>query len=337
MKGAEIMDKIYRALRVMEKGEEYKRSIVERQVEDLPEGELLIKVRYSSLNYKDALSCVGNKGVTRQYPHTPGIDAAGVVEASEDAAFQEGDEVIVTGYDLGMNIDGGFGEYIRVPAEWAVKRPEGLTLKESMMIGTAGFTATLSVHKLLLTVKKEDGEVLVTGGSGGVATIAAKILAKLGYQVVVSTGKVSTQKDPLMKLGIKDVISREEVEDTRGKPMLKSRWAGVIDTVGGNTLASVLKTVSYNGVVTTCGNVGGDRFESSVYPFILRGITLYGIDSVQCPRDHRVKIWNNLSGSWKPENLPAMTSTVSLEELDQKVTEMLEGKHAGRVVLQHRD
>lgn len=325
----------FRALRITEEEGVYNRAVLQRQKEDLPEGDVLVQVLYSSLNYKDALSCIGNKGVTRHYPHTPGIDAAGVVEHSTDPAFTTGEEVIVTGYDLGMNTDGGFGEYIRVPAAWVVKRPEGLTLKESMIYGTAGFTAALSVYKLLLSVKKEDGQVLITGGTGGVATIAAKILVKLGFEVVMATGKVDTQKDSLMKLGIKEVISREDAEDTKGKAMLKSRWAGVVDTVGGNTLASALKTTGYNGAVTTCGNVGGDHFESSVYPFILRSITLYGIDSVQCPMDLRLEIWHRLSGSWKSENLEAMTHTIGLEELDQHVVNMLEGGHSGRIILAH--
>ncbi|RQD69986.1 MAG: acryloyl-CoA reductase [Tindallia sp. MSAO_Bac2] len=329
------MSETFRAFRIVEEEGSFTRSIVQREKNELPKGDLLIKVLFSSLNYKDALSCIGNKGVTRNYPHTPGIDAAGIVEESQTEQFSAGDEVIVTGYDLGMNTDGGFGEYIRVPAEWAVKKPPNLPLEESMMFGTAGFTAALSVYKLLLSVNKDAGEVLVTGGTGGVATIASKILVKLGYNVVVTTGKADVQKDALMQLGVQKVLPREEVEDTEGKPMLKSRWAGVIDTVGGNMLASVLKTTAYNGVVTTCGNVGGDKFQSYVYPFILRGITLYGVDSVQCPRELRSEIWNLLSDSWKPENLDSMIKTIGLEALDQEVSEMLQGSHSGRAILKH--
>lgn len=325
----------FRAFRITEEKHGYKRAVVQQHKNDLPEGDVLIQVLYSSLNYKDALSSIGNKGITRQYPHTPGIDAAGVVEASTDPAFAPGDEVIVTSYDLGMNTDGGFGEYIRVPAPWVVKRPEGLTLKEAMIYGTAGFTAALSVYKLLMSVKKEDGDILITGGTGGVATLAAKILVKLGFDVVMATGKVDTQKETLMQLGIKELISRKDVEDTTGKPMVKARWAGVIDTVGGNTLASAIKSTRHNGAVTTCGNVGGDRFESSVYPFILRGITLYGIDSGQCPMDLRVEIWRRLAGDWKSENLEAMTQVIVLDELDQYVDKMLQGTSTGRLVLAH--
>ncbi len=329
------MEKSFKALRIIEEGDRYLRKIENRKVSDLPEGDTLIKVRYSSLNYKDALSSAGNKGVTRNYPHTPGIDAAGTIVTSSEKTFSEGEEVIVTGYDLGMNTEGGFGEYIRVPSKWVVKKPEGLNLKESMIYGTAGFTAALSVYKLTETVDKDAGEILITGGTGGVANIASKILVKLGYDVVVATGKVDSQKEELLKLGVKSVISRKEIQDEKGKAMLKSRWAGVIDTVGGATLGDVIKSVNYNGAVTTCGNVGGDKFESSVYPFILRGVTLYGIDSVQCPMDLRLKIWEKLAGPWKAENLQEMISIVKLEELEQKIDEMLAGKKAGRIILTH--
>lgn len=329
------MEKNFKALRIMKEGEGYVRRIEGRKISDLPEGDTLVKVQYSSLNYKDALSSIGNRGVTRDYPHTPGIDAAGIIVKSDNPKFSEGEQVIITGYDLGMNTDGGFGEYIRIPSEWIVKKPQGLDLKESMVYGTAGFTAALSVYKLTKTLDTDAGEILVTGGTGGVANIASKILVKLGYDVVVATGKVDSQKDELLNLGVKSVISREEVQDPKGKPMLKSRWAGVIDTVGGSMLGDVMKSIGYNGVVTTCGNVAGDKFESSVYPFILRGITLYGIDSVQCPMDLRLKIWEKLGGTWKAENLDAMVQLVSLEEVEKKIDEMLEGKKVGRVILKH--
>ncbi len=329
------MEKNFKALRIMEDGDQYRRKIENQKISDLPEGDTIVKVQYSSLNYKDALSSIGNKGVTRNYPHTPGIDAAGTIVESSNPKFTEGEEVILTGYDLGMNADGGFGEYIRVPSEWIVKKPEGLDLKESMVYGTAGFTAALSVYKLTETVDKEAGEILVTGGTGGVANIATKILVKLGYEVVVATGKVDSQKDELLGLGVKSVVSREEIQDPKGKAMLKSRWAGVIDTVGGSSLGDVMKSIQYNGAVTTCGNVAGDKFESSVYPFILRGITLYGIDSVQCPMELRLKIWEKLAGPWKADNLQAMVQVVSLEEIEEKIDEMLAGKKVGRVILKH--
>ncbi len=331
------MEKEFKALRVIEKEDGYIRRIEKRRISDLPEGDTLVKVQYSSLNYKDALSSVGNKGVTRSYPHTPGIDAAGIIMESENPEFSQGEEVILTGYDLGMNTDGGFGQYIRVPSQWIVKKPRGLDLKESMVYGTAGFTAALSVYKLTKDVDKNAGEVLVTGGTGSVANIASKILVKLGYQVVVATGKADTETQELLSLGVKSVIPREEIQDEKNKAMLKSRWAGVIDTVGGNTLADVIKSIGYDGAVTTCGNVGGDKFESSVYPFILRGVTLYGIDSVQCPKELRLKIWEKLAGDWKADNLSAMVEVVNLEEIEEKMDAMLAGKKVGRIILEHQE
>ncbi|MGO0905968.1 YhdH/YhfP family quinone oxidoreductase [Clostridioides difficile] len=327
------MSKNFKSLYITEEEGSFKRNIIERDIDALPEGDVLIKVRYSSLNYKDALSSNGNKGVTRKYPHTPGIDASGVVEFSGCDDFKVGDEVLVTGYDLGMNTSGGFSEYIRVPSTWVVKLPKSLSLKEAMDYGTAGFTAALSVYKFVNTVDKNMGDVLVTGGTGGVAVIATKILIKLGYSVVVSTGKLEEQKETLLKLGVKDVIHRSEVDDNSGRPLLRPRWAGVIDTVGGNTLSTAIKTTNYCGAVTTCGNAGGVDFTSSVYPFILKGVTLYGIDSVECPMNLRLKIWDLLSNEWKLEDLDDMVTVVSLNELSKSIDLIIEGKHVGRTVV----
>lgn len=311
----------------------YSREITEREISSLPEGEVLINVKYSSLNYKDALSATGNKGVTRKYPHTPGIDAAGIVAESTNESFKAGDEVIVTGYDLGMNTSGGYSEYIRVPASWVVKLPKGLSLMESMIYGTAGFTAALSVYKMIEAgVKPEQGDILVTGASGGVGSIAVSILNKLGYSVFAGTGK-SEAKDMLLKTGAKEIISREELDDKSGKALLRERWAGVIDTVGGNILATALKTVKYGGSVTSCGNVASHEFSSSVYPFILRGVNLLGVDSVQCPMELRLKLWGLMSGQWKPENLALNVEEVSLEGLEDKIAEILQGKITGRMLV----
>ncbi|MCC0694810.1 MULTISPECIES: YhdH/YhfP family quinone oxidoreductase [unclassified Clostridioides] len=327
------MSKNFKSLYITEEEGRFKRNIIERDIDELPEGDVLIKVKYSSLNYKDALSANGNKGVTRKYPHTPGIDASGVVEFSSCDDFKVGDEVLVTGYDLGMNTSGGFSEYIRVPSNWVVKLPTNLSLKKAMDYGTAGFTAALSVYKFVNTVDKDMGDVLVTGGTGGVAVIATKILVKLGYSVAVSTGKLEEQKDTLLKLGVKDVIHRSEVDDNSGRPLLRPRWAGVIDTVGGNTLSTAIKTTNYCGAVTTCGNAGGIDFTSSVYPFILKGVTLYGIDSVDCPMNLRLKIWDLLSNEWKLEDLDDMVTVVSLNELSKSIDSIIEGKHVGRTVV----
>lgn len=307
----------------------FQRTLIEKPITALPEGDVLIKVHYSSLNYKDALSASGNKGVTRHYPHTPGIDAAGIVQSSDSDKFNPGDQVIVTGYDLGMNTSGGFGAYINVPAAWVLLCPNTLSLKESMAYGTAGFTAALSVHKLINSgVQPKDGDVLVTGATGGVATIAIALLDKLGYKVIAATGKAQA-KEQLLSIGAKDLINRDEVDDASNRPMLKSRWAGVIDTVGGNTLATALKTTSYGGTVTCCGNIADDKFISSVYPFILRGISLLGVDSVQCPMSLREDLWSKLATTWKLD-LSSVTTEVTLDGLEERIQLMLAGKHVGR-------
>ncbi|MBO1582223.1 YhdH/YhfP family quinone oxidoreductase [Bacillus sp. XF8] len=324
----------FRAILVNEKeGIQFERTFVEREINDLPEGEVLIRVHYSSLNYKDALSATGNKGVTRKYPHTPGIDAAGEVISSQDPSFKKGNQVIVTGYDLGMNTSGGFGQYIRVPASWVVPLPEGLSLKESMMYGTAGFTAALSVHKLITSgITPDMGKILVTGATGGVGSVAVSILARLGYEVVAATGKTE-EKEMMLHLGAKEIIHRDEMNDQSGKTMLKGIYAGVIDTVGGNTLATALKVIQYGGSVTTCGNVAGHEFKTSVYPFILRGINLLGIDSVQCPMALRKKIWSMLGNEWKNLNLLPYTTECTLEELNDKFEPILQGKLKGRTIV----
>jgi putative YhdH/YhfP family quinone oxidoreductase len=301
-------------------------------VNELPSGDVLVNVKYSSLNYKDALSASGNKGVTRNYPHTPGIDAAGIVADSQNAAFSPGNRVIVTSYDLGMNTDGGFGEYIRVPAEWVVKLPENLTLKESMIYGTAGLTAGLSVYKLTHTLRPDLGEILVTGASGGVGSMAVSMLVQSGYEVVGVSGKVE-EKEFLQNLGVKEIISRQDAADTSGRPMLKERWAGVIDTVGGEILATAIKSTKLNGNITCCGNVASPDLPLTVFPFILKGITLYGIDSQHCPMSTRMKIWKKLAGDWKLNNLDTIASEITLDDLDDKINLMLAGKSKGRIVV----
>ncbi|NWK71276.1 YhdH/YhfP family quinone oxidoreductase [Bacillus paramycoides] len=324
----------FRAMVVKEKeNNQFERTLVDREINSLPEGDVLIRVHYSSLNYKDALSANGNKGVTRTYPHTPGIDAAGEVVSSRNASFKEGDQVIVTGYDLGMNTSGGFGEYIRVPSSWVVPLPEGMSLKESMMYGTAGFTAALSVYKLIRAgITPNMGDVLVTGATGGVGSVAVSILAKLGYNVVGATGKME-EEQMLLRLGAKKAIHREELHDKSGKPMLKGVYAGVIDTAGGNMLESSLKVVKYGGCVTTCGNVAGHKLNTTVYPFILRGVSLLGIDSVQCPVDMRREVWSLLATEWKNSKLASYTEECTLEELDEKFALILQGKLKGRTVV----
>jgi acrylyl-CoA reductase (NADPH) len=308
------------------------REIRQRGLSDLPAGELLIEVKYSSLNYKDALSASGNKGVTRKYPHTPGIDAAGVVATSSTSQFGAGDQVIVTGFDLGMNTAGGFGQYIRVPASWAVKLPQGMTLKESMAYGTAGLTAALCVMRLMaFGLSKDSGEVLVTGATGGVGSVAVGILAKLGFNVVAATGKTD-EKDFLMQLGAKTIISREEANDTSGRPLQKGRWAGVVDAVGGNILATAIKSTKYGGLVAACGNTMSADLAVSVYPFILRGVSLLGVDSVEIPMNTRLRNWQKLVHDWKVD-LSGFVSECALEELSPKIDLILKGGIRGRVVV----
>lgn len=323
----------FKAFLVTEVEDSFERTIIEKNIEDLPNYDTLIKVSYSSLNYKDALSANGNRGVTKIYPHTPGIDAAGIVIESKNPNLTPGAEVIVTGYDLGMNTSGGYQEYIKVPSEWVIPLSKKMTLKESMIYGTAGLTAAISIYKLVVKgeVKPEDGEILVTGATGGVGSIAVKILSKLGYNVVGVTGKVE-ENDFLLNLGAKRVIKRSEVDDTF-RPMLKGVYAGAIDTVGGNILSTAIKSLKYNGVATTCGNVAGASFESSVYPFIIRGVTLYGIDSVQISSSERELLWNKLSTEWKIDDLEKLSTEVTLEELNDKIEFVLKGKNKGRVVI----
>src|ERR671924_1041818 len=299
-------------------GKTFVRDIKQKALSDLPAGELLIEVKYSSLNYKDALSATGNKAVTRKYPHTPGIDAAGIVVSSSTSQYGAGEQVIVTGFDLGVNTPGGFGQYISVPAGWAVKLPQGLSLRDSMAYGTAGFTAALCVIRLMAGgLTQDSGEVLVTGATGGVGSVAVGILAKLGYDVVAATGKTHEQ-DFLTRLGAKAVISREEANDTSGRPLQKGRWAGVVDTVGGNILATAIKSTKYGGLIAACGNAMSADLAVSVYPFILRGVSLLGVDSVEVPMNTRLRTWQKLAQDWKLD-LSGVVSECSLEELSPKI------------------
>jgi len=323
----------FKAMVVSETAEKtFSREVRERALGDLPAGELIIEVKYSSLNYKDALSATGNKGVTRKYPHTPGIDAAGVVADSTTKLFTVGDQVTVTGFDLGMNTSGGFARYISVPALWATKLPQGLSLKDSMSHGTAGLTAALCIIRLMASgLTKESGEVLVTGASGGVGSVAVAILAKLGFNVVAATGKAS-EHDFLSGLGAKAIISREEANDTSGRPLQKPRWAGVVDTVGGNILATALKTTKYAGLVAACGNAMSADLNVNVFPFILRGVSLLGVDSVEIPMRARQMAWNKLAGEWSID-VGSLVTEVSLEELNPKIDEILKGGIRGRVLI----
>ncbi len=321
----------YQALWVTETPQ-FQQSVVERSMDDLPEGEVLIRVRYSSLNYKDALSATGNRGVTRTFPHTPGIDAAGVVEHSSVAELAAGDEVIVTGYDLGMNTYGGMAQYIRVPAAWVIKRPAGLSLRESMILGTAGLTAALCVDKLLRAgLTAEAGSVLVTGATGGVGSIAIVLLKHLGFHVTAVTGKAE-QTEFLRQLGAQTVIGREELTAGTDKALLKPQWAGVVDTVGGDILFNAVKALQYGGSAACCGLTAGIDFKASVLPFILRGVNLLGVDSVELPLVNKASMWDKLSLQWKLD-LESLVKEISLKDVPNAIATMLASQQTGRTLV----
>ena len=322
----------FKAFRVEEKDGNYISTIKEMPFNTLTQGQVLIKVHYSSLNYKDALSASGNKGVTRNYPHTPGIDAVGTIVSSESNKFKVEDKVIVTSYDLGMNTDGGFGQYIQVPEDWAVKLPENLSMKEAMIIGTAGLTAGISVLRLSETVKPEDGPIVVSGATGGVGSLSIAILKKIGYKTAAITGK-ETERDFLMKLGADEVIMRKDFEEPEKRPLLTPAFAGAIDTVGGVILENIIKSISPMGVVTCCGNVASPKLDLTVFPFILRGISLIGIDSQNYPMNYREKVWDKLSNDWKTDTLTETCTEITLNELEEKIELMLKGKLKGRTVV----
>jgi putative YhdH/YhfP family quinone oxidoreductase len=324
---------IFSAL-VVRAGEDnaYLRQIEQRSIKDLPDGDVLIRVHYSSLNYKDALSAIGNRGVTRNFPHTPGIDAAGTVAQSRVRGFKEGAPVLVTGYDLGMNTSGGFGQYVRVPAEWVVPLPEGLTLKESMVYGTAGFTAGMGISFLTERVAPEAGPVLVTGATGGVGSVAVAVLAKLGYTVAAVTGKTA-ESDFLKGIGASQIVDRADAADTSGRPLLKGHWAGAIDTVGGEILATTIKSTLPWGTVACCGNVASPELPLTVFPFILRGVRLIGIDSQNCPMDLRLQVWRNLAGPWKVAAIENLSREISMDDLSDNIDLILKGQQKGRVVV----
>lgn len=297
------------------------------------EGEVLIKVQYSSVNYKDALSASGNRGVTRHFPHTPGIDAAGTVVSDASGLFEEGAEVVLFGYDLGMNTCGGYGEYIRIPAAWVLAKPANLSLEDSMRWGTAGFTAALSVEKLLKAdIKPGAGKVIVTGATGGVGSVAVALLSKLGFEVVAVTGK-ATAIDWLLSIGASDVLDRNDLLPMAKKPMTRPLYQAGIDTCGGDMIAAVLPQLQYGGALTTCGMVAGAEFSASVFPFILRGIDLLGVDSVEIPQTQKQLLIKKIADEWQLPSLADFTQTIGRSELSGVLANVLGGKGQGRYLL----
>ena len=310
-----------------------RQGIAKRSVNDLPPGEVLVQVAFSSLNYKDALAAQAHPGVVRKLPHVPGIDAAGTVIESSDPRFRSGDEIIITGYELGAGQWGGWSEYVRVPADWVVLLPPGLSLKESMVLGTAGFTAAQCVQAIVLNgVTPDAGEIVVTGATGGVGCLAVKLLAKLGYNTVAVSGK-SDLKAQIYEWGAGRVLSREEASSSSDKPLLSAFWAGAVDTVGGNTLATIIRETKPYGVVAACGLVGGTDLNLTVHPFILRGVTLAGIGSALLPMDRRLEIWRKLSQEWRLEGLEKLTTTIRLTDVAHYVQKILSGQIVGRTVI----
>jgi acrylyl-CoA reductase (NADPH) len=299
---------------------------------DLPAGEVLIRVQFSSLNFKDALSASGSPGVTRDFPHTPGIDAAGVVESSDDARFTSGDEVVVTGYDLGMNTDGGLAEYIRVPADWVIPLPAGLSTRECMIIGTAGLTAALCVAKLQQMDITAGARTIVSGASGGVGSFAVALLAHLGYLPVASTGSVEAA-EYLQSLGADQIQDRAVLSEATTRPMLRGEWDAGIDTVGGDTLANIIKGLNYGGSVAAVGLVGGTDIPIGVFPFILRDVNLLGVDSVEISHQRRLDVWGRLGSDWKLANLESLATDAELADVPDLLNRMLQGGVRGRVVV----
>lgn len=331
------MNKTFQAYRIFEKEDgTFERKFVSQIIEDLPAGEVVIQVHFAAINYKDGLSASGHKGITKQYPHTPGIDASGIVAFSSSHKFREGDKVLVTGYDLGMNTDGGFGEFIRVPTDWVVPLPATFSLRQAMILGTGGFTSALALYKMELAGQTpEKGEIVITGATGGVGSMAVSIFSKAGYEVVASTGKVD-QHDYLLSLGAKRCEGREYANDESKRPIIRTKWAGALDTVGGNTLRTLMAGCGKNGCIAVCGLVGSPKLEATVYPFLLNGINLIGVESAETEMSTRLHLWDKLSSIWKPEGIERMAKEIELKEIDTYIQKILEGNTRGRVVVRHK-
>lgn len=322
----------FKAYRMFEENGRVSARLVELGLDDLDPGEVLIRNSHSSVNYKDALAATGTGRIVRRFPLIGGIDAAGSVAASDDPRFREGDAVLVTGYGMGVEHDGGYAEYSRVPGDWVVPLPQGLSAADAMAIGTAGFTAALAIMRMEQNgLKPANGPVAVTGASGGVGSVAVDLLAGLGYEVAAISGK-DDQHEYLRHLGAAQVLSRHTLEMGR-KPLEKAIWAGAVDPVGGEMLAWLTRTIKPHGSIASCGLTGGTELHTTVMPFILRGVNLLGIDSVQCPMEIRRRAWQRLAGNMRPRHLKEMTRTVGFEQLPEILDVLLKGGIKGRVVV----
>ena len=300
---------------------------------DLPEGDVLVNVEYSNVNYKDGL-CIGpGAGLVKTYPHVPGIDFAGTVERSQDDNYQKGDQVILTGWRVGEVVWGGYSQKARVKSSQLVKMPKNMTTKEAMTMGTAGFSAMLAIIRLEeMGLSKENGEVLVTGATGGVGSVATVVLSNLGYEVVTVSGK-SSSSEYLKSLGSKRIIDRSELNELIKRPLESASWAGCIDTVGGNTLSRLIGQLKYGASVAVVGNAGGNNLSASAIPFMLRGINMLGIDSAMQPYENRVKIWERLNKDFPKSFFESITEVISLSDLPRVGKEILDGKIKGRLVV----
>ncbi len=318
---------------VEKSGDEIQSRLSAAPLPELRSGDVVVEVSHSSLNYKDAMAATGHPGIVKNFPHVPGVDAVGTVVESQDERYQPGDQVIATGHELGVERWGGWASHLIAPADWLVKLPAGLTPEESMTLGTAGFTAAQSVAALLKHGRvPEDGKVIVSGATGGVGSISVMLLAKLGFEVVAITGKTD-RHEWLKELGATTVAGREELSGNEKRPLLKGEFAAGIDTVGGGVLATMLKKIEHRGCVACCGVTGGGELPTTVYPFILRGIALFGIDSAWCPGDLRKEIWNKLATDWKLDQLLDAKIDLSLTTVSAAVEQILDGKFAGRGVI----
>ena len=324
----------YKGYLVEEKGDTFSGTIQEVNMPPIADGNVIIKVNYSSLNYKDALASSGAKGVVSSYPFIPGIDVAGEILESSSTNFSEGDLVIATGYKLGMSVFGGFGELVQIPSDWVVPLPDKMSLLESMSYGTAGLTAGACVKKILDSNKIIDMPVVVSGATGGVGSVAVNLLNKLGYEVHAITGKPTEEK--LLNMGASKIIDRTEFLSTPAKSLDRAIFSAGVDTVGGETLSKMLSMIDAHGSVSCCGNVGGAKFTSSVFPFILRGINLIGIDSAESELEFKKSIWNLFANEWLLD-LSAFTKVISLRDVNDEISKILDGKQIGRVVIKHGD
>ena len=328
------MSDTYNAFVVDEIEDQFKSSIKSLPLPELQDGFVLIDVLYSSLNYKDALSASGNKGVTKSYPFTPGIDAVGKIRQSKDNNLKEGDEVIVTGYDLGMNTNGGFGEIIHVPSGWVVPLPNNLSMEEAISFGTAGITAAASVDAVLSKIDAPELPVAVSGATGGVGSIAVGLLSKLGIDVTAITGKENSSQF-LKDLGAKNIILRDDFCSEKIRPLDKTRFSAGVDTVGGEILSRIISQVDRHGVITCCGNVNSIKLETTVFPFILRGIALQGIDSAESPITYKKYLWDKIASEWQIGYSKSSIKIIKLNELAPEIDKILIGNQQGRVVVKH--